>query len=266
MKYVNFVSDQVFEELCVSIFKKYKIKRDIFKNLVDPVKLMFDLHGHGITIDKWKQTEHMRQADKSINNDIGYFHQKLLGKVNGWINLDESELSSRYPVDLCNEDMTIFIELKNKHNTMNSSSKRDVKNRLQKIKKENPDAACFIGILIGEPPKKKNTSILYGSEIYSIVTGDPCALSKTLTALDKCLRSISKSDYSPTKFYNKCAQDSFNIPKLKLDSTVKTPFGRRFFRQKFPVSRYKCAKSFSRKVLFSQNKHIRFHKMKLRTI
>ena len=62
---------------------------DITRNMIDPNKLIFDLHGHNITETCWMMQERRRQLDKTINNEIGYFHQKLLGSVKGWSNIDD---------------------------------------------------------------------------------------------------------------------------------------------------------------------------------
>ena len=79
-------------------------------------------------------TELLRQSDKTINTKIGEFHQELLSKVNGWVDLgigDETE------VDLKKEDNSIFIELKNKYNTVNSSSTKTCREKLENILERN---------------------------------------------------------------------------------------------------------------------------------
>lgn len=64
---------------------------DIERNMIDPFKLLFDLYGNDISELQWIEQEKIRIVDKSINNKIGYFHQKLLGSVRGWINIDDDE-------------------------------------------------------------------------------------------------------------------------------------------------------------------------------
>jgi DNA (cytosine-5)-methyltransferase 1 len=159
-EYVNFVSDNEFETLVVELLDRYKkIKKEfnIARNIIDPVKLIFDLHGYNIDEKSWKLQEAIRQGDKTINNAIGYFHQHLLGRVDGWINIDNyKNLRDIYGCDLCNENKSIFIEIKNKYNSMNSGSRRDVLRKIKEIKtNHHKDAALFVGIVNSNSKKTK---------------------------------------------------------------------------------------------------------------
>ena len=58
----------------------------------------------------------IEQEHKSNTNHIGYFHQNIFK----YIGKDWSVLDSGY--DIVNEKKHYYIEMKNKHNTMNSSS------------------------------------------------------------------------------------------------------------------------------------------------
>lgn len=125
-KFVDFVSDEDFLECVRKVVEAYQsldenvtptsiLKES--KNTIDEFKTIFDVCVNQISFDEWLKFELTRQQDKTINNKIGEFHQELLGKVDGWIDLgigDETE------IDLKKEDNAVFIELKNKYNTMNS--------------------------------------------------------------------------------------------------------------------------------------------------
>ena len=94
-----------------------------------------------------------RQQDKTINNKIGEFHQELLGKVDGWMDLgigDETE------IDLKKEDNTVFIELKNKYNTMNSSSEKTCREKLEKVIEKYPDATVYWAYVISKNYKSED--------------------------------------------------------------------------------------------------------------
>lgn len=114
-KYVEFISDKDFLE-CVKhvvdfyLSDEYKetpmtvLKES--KNDIDAIKTIFDVSVKQIGFDGWANKEMERQQDKTINNKIGEFHQELLGKVEGWVDLgigDETE------IDLKKEDNTVFI-------------------------------------------------------------------------------------------------------------------------------------------------------------
>ena len=191
---VNFVSQHIFKSLCDEVIYKYnEYYNKSSTNIDDKFKMAFDMHVHKISKEQWLQRDRIRQLDKSINNDIGYFHQKLLGSVKGWINLDNDKiLQSKYNVDLCNLEQNIFIELKNKYNTMNSSSTRDVTRRLNNIKIIHPDAKLYIGIIIGKTEtqiikQKNNISYIYGNKLYELITGDKYAYDNTLKSMNALL-------------------------------------------------------------------------------
>lgn len=133
-KYVEFVSDEDFLECVRKVVESYQTLDENVtptsiltesKNTIDEFKTIFDVCVNQINFDEWLKFELTRQQDKTINNKIGEFHQELLGKVDGWVDLgmgDETE------IDLKKEDNTVFVELKNKYNTMNSSSEKRIFN------------------------------------------------------------------------------------------------------------------------------------------
>ena len=88
-KYVDFVSDEDFLDCVKWVCDAYPedssvINMDELKrNTIDPFKLVFDLINENMNIYDWIAHEKIRQHDKTINNRIGEFHQKLLGKVSG---------------------------------------------------------------------------------------------------------------------------------------------------------------------------------------
>lgn len=214
-KYVPYMDDDTFADLVDKVLLAYNVdkKVDISKNMIDPIKMIFDMSAWQITEEEWRKNEADRQLDKTVNNAIGYFHQRFLSNIKGWIDLDcNADLKSLYGVDLCNEEKTIFIEIKNKYNTMNSSCKRDVINRLNLIKKLHPEADVYIGIIISKVESKVVNGIKYvnGKELYKIVTGDEGALELTLSALYKYLKNTKKIP-GENEFWKECVSKSFNI-------------------------------------------------------
>ena len=47
------------------------------KNIIDPVKLIFDKNVYNLSWEDVIKNELSRQRDKSNNNEIGYFHQNM---------------------------------------------------------------------------------------------------------------------------------------------------------------------------------------------
>lgn len=226
-KYVNFVSDEDFLDCVKKVVEAYPSQKskspiDIFKeskNTIDEFKTIFDICVSQTNFVDWSQKELERQYDKTINNKIGEFHQELLGKVEGWIDLgigDETE------IDLKKEDNSIFIELKNKYNTMNSSSSKTCREKLENIIDKYPNATAYWAYIINKNYQSENRVWEYrkrnderirrisGDKLYELVTGDSKALEKTFNAIPKAIKDLlgenydlDESDLSILKEYNK---------------------------------------------------------------
>lgn len=97
--------------------------REFNKNIIDPIKMTFDAKIYGQTWEEAIKAECIRQIDKSNNNCVGYFHQYIFRYAgNGWIVPENGEHGG---FDVINDERHIYVELKNKHNTMNSASSSD---------------------------------------------------------------------------------------------------------------------------------------------
>lgn len=228
-KYVEFVSDEDFLECVRKVVEAYQsldenvtptsiLKES--KNTIDEFKTIFDVCVNQISFDEWLKFELTRQQDKTINNKIGEFHQELLGKVDGWMDLgigDETE------IDLKKEDNTVFIELKNKYNTMNSSSEKTCREKLEKVIEKYPDATVYWAYVISKNYKSEDRIWKYqqrederikrisGDRLYAMVTGDPKALEKTFNAIPKAIVNILGEEYKLTEEDEKLQLEYNNI-------------------------------------------------------
>ena len=186
------------------------------RNDIDTIKTIFDITVKQIGFDGWANKEMERQQDKTINNKIGEFHQELLGKVDGWVDLgigDETE------IDLKKEDDTVFIELKNKHNTMNSSSKKIYREKLENVIEMYPDATAYWAYIISRKHKSENLAWKYqgrederirrisGDLLYEMITGDPDALEKVYEAIPKAIADLLGEDYELLPYDKKLMEE-----------------------------------------------------------
>jgi len=212
-KYVEFVSDEDFLE-CVKHVIDFYLSDEYqeepmtvlkeSKNDIDAIKTIFDITVKQIGFDGWANKEMERQQDKTINNKIGEFHQELLGKVEGWVDLgvgDETE------IDLKKEDNTVFIELKNKHNTMNSSSTKTCREKLENVIEQYHDATAYWAYIISRKYRSENRVWKYqgredekirrisGDLLYEMITGDSNALEKVYEAIPKAIVDLLGEDY-----------------------------------------------------------------------
>ena len=199
---LNFISNfDLFNHVKETV-SKYRFSIDLKefnKNLIDPIKLTFDSKVYGKTIKEIIDMETVRQMDKSNSNYIGYFQQNIFKYIGGknW-NIPEKGF------DVINENKRIFVEMKNKHNTMNSSSSQKTYMRMQNKILENSGNQCFLVEVIA----KKSQNIpwvisLDGKQVsndrirrvsidrfYEIVSGDPLAFKKLVEVLPQVITNV----------------------------------------------------------------------------
>jgi hypothetical protein len=132
-KYVSFVSDAHFLACVGKLHNSYlKAKNDIdrtkfYSNKIDTIKLIFDTKFNKLSEQDLIAAEIARQIDKSINNAIGIFHEEILG---GITNFERGNLSG---YDIKAKNNSLFADIKNKHNTMNSSATESLYQKLERF-------------------------------------------------------------------------------------------------------------------------------------
>ncbi|MEO6883047.1 MAG: Eco47II family restriction endonuclease [Bacteroidia bacterium] len=142
-KYVGFISDKHLLDCISKLHKAYLkaknnvSKKSFYSNKVDTVKLVFDAKFNNINEENLIQAEILRQIDKSINNSIGTFHEEILGGIK---NFSVGKLSG---FDIKAKDDTLFADIKNKHNTMNSSSAEALFQKLAHYADTYKKANCY---------------------------------------------------------------------------------------------------------------------------
>lgn len=138
---LGFISDDDIFHHVEETIKKYRFTISLEKfnhNLIDPIKLSFDSKIYKTSFQDLIKAEVNRQIDKSNTNHIGYFHQNIFKYFgNGW----EVPLIG---YDVMNQEKNIFVEIKNKHNTMNSSSSQKTYMRMQNTLIQNQQAQCYL--------------------------------------------------------------------------------------------------------------------------
>jgi hypothetical protein len=180
---LNFISNEDLFNHVKETVLKYRFQIDLKefnKNLIDPIKLTFDSKVYQKDLPSLINDEIMRQIDKSNTNHIGYFHQNIFKYFgNGWSVPDIG-------FDVTNETQKIFVEMKNKHNTMNSSSSQKTYMRMQYKINTVPSAQCYLVEVIAKNSQNIKWSISLDSEqisderirrasidkFYEIVTGE----------------------------------------------------------------------------------------------
>ena len=157
--------------------------------------------------------EIFRQRDKSNNNDIGYFHQNIFSYFEGCeVPQAGWDVIYRNPdgIQMPDGDIvhTLYVEMKNKHNTMNSASSAKTYIKMQSQILDDDDCAC----LLVEAIAKRSQNIKWATKVdgknvshrlirrvsmdqfYSIVTGDENAFYKMCMALPGVIDSVVNED------------------------------------------------------------------------
>lgn len=156
---LSFITEEEFRNHVIATIEKYGEKLDSYdikrfnSNIVDPIKLIFDKMVYHSSWEEIVKNEIFRQRDKSNNNDIGYFHQRIfeyIAKCHVPINGEEGgwDVIYRDPdgIHLTSGDCvhTIYVEMKNKHNTMNSSAAGKTYIKMQNQLLRDDDCACYL--------------------------------------------------------------------------------------------------------------------------
>lgn len=177
----------------------------LYKNVIDPFSALFDASYQGLYFDQWINQEKSRQAQKTLQNAIGEFHQNILGSISGWKNLGTGSVT-----DLVNKDKKIIAEIKNKFNTTKGNHKtaiyEDFKNLLNKeyagyvcyyveiipqAKKEYDKPFCPSDNRKGKrKPSNPKIRIIDGKSFYSLVSGEKNALEQLYLVLPKVIGDI----------------------------------------------------------------------------
>ena len=216
---LTFITEENFIEHVRATIQKYGDKLEPFdlkrfnKNLVDPVKLIFDKTVYRSTWEETIGNEIFRQRDKANNNDIGYFHQRIFqyitnchvppnGEDGGWdviyTNPDGITIPDGTVVH------TVYVEMKNKHNTMNSAATGKTFIKMQSQLLNDDDCACFLVEAIAkksqnvkwEPSvdgKKVGHKLIRRvslDQFYALVTSQPDAFFQVCMTLPEIIQKV----------------------------------------------------------------------------
>ena len=89
--------------------------------------------------------------EKQRQMKVGEIWQEVLGNYNGFVNL---KIGHETGLDILSDTKKIAIELKNRTNTDNASSKKSNFDKLAKFKKNNPEYLCIYANINADTEKK----------------------------------------------------------------------------------------------------------------
>lgn len=184
-----------------------KSKKNIARNGLDPFSALFDASLQGISLSEWLISEQRRQAQKTLQNALGHFHQSVLSRTRGCY------IPNGNFVDLVNDERQIVAEIKNKYNTVKGSSLKDVYEELNqaingKTSKYRGYTAYYVTVIASKPerfshpfaPSDNNSGTrkplqeriieIDGVSFYELVTGVPNALHQLYAILPSIIQKV----------------------------------------------------------------------------
>ena len=202
---LNFISDTDLFNHVFDTVNAYSFEMDLKKfnnNLIDPIKLTFDSIVYDQSYNKTIENEVLRQLDKTNSNLIGYFHQNIFK----YFSDDWKVPKQGYDIENLKEN--ILVEMKNKHNTMNSSSSAKTYMKMQGRIIADSTTKCLLVEIIAKHSQdipwvvtldgEKQTPIenirrVSIDKFYEIVTKDKLAFQKLCTVLPIVIKDVVDS-------------------------------------------------------------------------
>ena len=222
---LNFISDDNFQKHVRETILQYGERLKPFdlskfnNNLIDPIKFLFDKNIYGATWEEIIRSEIFRQRDKANNNSIGYFHQNIFQYIagctvpkSGWDVIFEKTNGIVFAGD---EVTKIYVEMKNKHNTMNSAASAKTFMKMQGQLLRDRECACFLVEVIAKKSQNIPWAISLDGQrqfhnrirrvsidkFYELVTGEADAFYQMCMALPAVIRKLLEDG------------DTFQVPK-----------------------------------------------------
>lgn len=228
---LNYITNENLEKHVTNTVREYTqmlLGMDLKKfnsNLIDPIKMMFDSKVTNKNMEDIIKLEITRQKDKTNSNIIGYFHQNIFKyfENSSWIVPEKG-------YDIINESEKIFVEMKNKHNTMNSSSSQRTYLKMQSTILSDSEATCYLVEIIAKQSqniiwspsldgvKHSNEKIRRISidKFYELVTGEKDSFFELCKILPSFIDKAIITVLNEMKDKNESVVDTV-IDELKMD-------------------------------------------------
>lgn len=225
---LSFISQENFERHIKETINTYgnnlnAINLDSFnKNIIDPIKLLFDKEVFQQSFEETISFELQRQRDKSNTNAIGYFHQNMFKHIGGcsvpnqvWDVIFEGKYNipnqGRNTIT-GKEYKKIYVEMKNKHNTMNSSSAQKTYMKMRDKINDDDDCVCMLVEAIAQASR---------DETWGITLDGKKTENKRIrrVSIDRFYKITTGIDDA---FYQICLQLPKTIKKLISEKAIKT--------------------------------------------
>ncbi len=223
MPFLSWISDDKLVPIISGLLLKAqeaqnKASAKFGKNVIDPFSAIFEMSGFGLSLDLWLKSESTRQAQKTLQNHIGEFHQNILGSCSGWENMKTGNV-----IDLVSKQHKIVAEIKNKYNTISGGKLSDLYYSLEHLVMPKTSiykdyTAYYVSIIPKNPerfnkafvpsdkekgekcPQNDKVREIDGASFYHLVTGVPDALEQLFNILPEIISLSSDYNYKKEEF------------------------------------------------------------------
>jgi hypothetical protein len=218
MPWLKWIDDADLETEVLNLLMRAKSAQqssiDFFgKNVIDPFSAIFEIAGFEIDYNTWFTSESTRQAQKSLQNCIGDFHQNILGYTLNWSNMKVGNV-----IDLASGASNIIAEVKNKYNTISGGKLSDLYYSLDSLVSPKTSiykgyTAYYVAIIPKKParydrpftpsdkgkgekcPVNDKIREIDGASFYRLVTGDETALEDLFDILPEVIFKCSNGNF-----------------------------------------------------------------------
>ncbi len=177
--------------------KKFRTVSNLSDTVTDPMTIFVHAVFSGVkTDDEWFKLEKIRRMDKAFTNQIGLFHEKILSSIDGW-------RKPKGGFDLECIERKIIVEIKNKHNTMNSSSANDTYEKCHRFYKSNRDWTVYLAQIIPKNGRidtpwcisgrsqNEQIRLIDGATLYDMVTNETDALKSIYVSIQDVVNDLN---------------------------------------------------------------------------
>lgn len=188
---------------------KNKAIKNFGSNVIDPFSSLFEISGFGLTYTGWLKNEAARQAQKTLQNHVGEFHQKILGSCKNWQNMGTGSI-----IDLVSNSRKIIAEIKNKYNTIKGSDLSGLYKSMEELVMNKASVykgfTSYYSVIIpknpirydkvftpsdnkkgGKCPVNNLIREIDGASFYELVTGDKYALKDLFETMPLVISDIT---------------------------------------------------------------------------
>lgn len=211
----------------ISLYQTGISDKKLRENTLDVFSATIESLLKGISFNEWIEQEKKRQIQKTLQNEVGKLHQKILGTL-----LGVQDLGVGGVVDIICQEKSLIAEIKNKHNTTKGNHKISVYDDLKSVLMTKPEikTAYYVEILpkngqkYNKPfapsdnktkqnrPSDENIRQIDGQSFYELLTGNPNALRELYVLLAQVTSEILSEEFDLTLNYQDYINEAeFNI-------------------------------------------------------